>query len=326
MAFQDYSELRGFLNTSAAGPKPTEASIAANFLLEERLSPEREGAFDRRIGAKVDDAEFHSAYGNYFEERVGVPTKRRRRGHTFADVNRPALKPFAAMESHSDVVRLESMLGLFMLNPGDFDSPEALGKALEAQIAGTIEEDELEVLHQWLEGINRTRDARPMFAAPWGELEDLLAEPNWPRQLRNSLGLVHLGGTPEKSCPVLLMRYNLSRAEDAARQAKAPSWVAAPTVLEAGTDKGPNTAFFPFPEQAIGEQEIGFGQTVDLGNGNEGLNYKPELVHFRIDYELADFRQIGYLTDRVDDAQLAEARARHLALLENDFKFRNDLP
>ena len=163
-----------------------------------------------------------------------------------------------------------------------------------------------------------------MFVAPWGEVESILRDENWANRLRNELGLVHFSGSATSPLPVVLMRYNLSRVENAAKRARIASWAATPTVLEAGNNGGPNSAFFPFPLKAVSDG-IGFGQTVDLSHGG-GLNYKPEFLHFRVDYELADFNRCGDITDSVDEPQLAEARKRHLDILEPDLQHRSDVP
>jgi hypothetical protein len=102
-------------------------------------------------------------------------------------------------------------------------------------------------------------------------------------------------------------------------------WAAMPTVLEAGNNKGPGTAFFPFPKAAMNGDGIGFGTTVSLGSG-DGLDFKSELLHFRIDYKLEDFWMFGEIKDAIDDPQLASARRRHFEILERDFCFRKDVP
>jgi hypothetical protein len=188
-----------------------------------------------------------------------------------------------------------------------------------------IDPNEKSRLENWVEELNRQRDARPMFVAPFGEVESLLKVPDWPTQLRNVLGLVHLQGAPQKLLPVMLMRYNLSRAEQASRKVKMSNWAAVPTVLEAGSNKGPGTAFFPFPQKALGESGLGFGTTVSLGSG-DGLDFRSELLHFRIEYKLDDFWMLGEIKDMIDDSQLALARRRHFDILERDFRFRADVP
>lgn len=164
----------------------------------------------------------------------------------------------------------------------------------------------------------------PAFAAPFDEVETLLAAPDWATQLRNVLGLSHFAGSPAKPLPVVLCRYNLSRVERAARKAKVAVWAAIPTVLEAGNGNGPGSAFFPFPKAAA-STSFGFGVTVDLSPAG-GLDFKSELLHFRLDYTLDDFVAVGEITDEVTDAQLATCRQRHFDLLEREFQYRSDVP
>ena len=329
MAFQSNHSFATYLRLTARNTSVSEAAPAANFLLEERLAAGRESAVlaegPPAVGEAWDADGFKSAWGNHFSDKVGVSRARPLTCHTFAAINQPALLD---IESHRDVVRLESAVGLYELNKSVFASAADLAVALRALTASgpaALADDERDRLQLWLDGANNIRDGRPMFAAPWGEIEPLLRDPAWPSRLRDAMGLVHLGGTTAAPLPVVLMRYNLSRSEAAAQAARLTKWAATPTVLEAGTHKSPNPAFFPFPPAALAATALGFGQTVDLSNG-DGLDYKAELVHFRIDYELADFSRVGELTDRIDDSQLATARGRHLSLLENDLRHRADVP
>ena len=59
---------------------------------------------------------------------------------------------------------------------------------------------------------------------------------------------------------------------------------------------------------------------------NGGLDFKSELLHFRIDYTLDDFVAVGEITDEVTNAQLAVYRQRHFSLLEQDLQYRSDVP
>lgn len=329
MAFQSNKDIFDFLRLNASNTSVSEAAPAVNFLLEERLSTGRENAFNHEglpATAPVwDTANFLSAFGNHFSRNVGVSRLRPNACQTFAVVNQPAL---LTMESHRDVVRMESIAGLFELNKSIFDTSADLAIALRMLTEKGItalDADQRDQLQAWIDGANVIRDGRPMFVAPWGEVESILRDPAWANRLRDTMGLVHLGGTASAPLPIVLMRYNLSRSETAAQKARLTAWSAAPTVLEAGTHRGPNPAFFPFPPAAITAGELGFGQTVNLSNGS-GLDYKSELLHFRIDYELADFNRVGEITNRIDDPQLATARNRHQSLLENDLSHRADLP
>ena len=275
-----------------------------------------------------DTSLWRQTFANHYNEKVKLHERRALSISTFAAENQDN---HLAIESHQDVVRLESLLGMYQ-SSGDFDSPSELAAELRHLIrsrqpgqAGTFTDEQRSRLELWVEELNKRRDARPAFAAPFGELEPLLAAPDWATQLRNVLGLSHLGGSPSKPFPVVLCQYNLSRVERAARKAKLAAWATIPTVLEAGSTNGPGAAFFPFPKAAAGSNPFGFGVTVDLST-NGGLNIYSELLHFKHDYTLDDFVMIGELTDEITDSQLAAARQRHFGLLEQDFSFRPDVP
>jgi hypothetical protein len=223
---------------------------------------------------------------------------------------------------------MESVSGMFALAKTGFGTPTELAEALrrfvsQKETVGSFDVNERSRLERWVDELNRKRDSRPIFASPFGEVEPLLGLPGWAVRIRNVLGLAHLGGTPAKPLPVVLMRYNLSRAEREARRASADGWAAIPTVLEAGSRRGPNSAFFPFPPAAVGDGQIGFGATVCLGSD---FDFKSELLHFRIEYALDDFSMVGEITDTIEDGQLIDARRRHFQLIERDLRFRGDVP
>lgn len=333
MAFQSDTTFSGFLRSTARTAAFVESAPAVNFLLEERLpAPREQGFLSEKPGSTPtgwNTSSWKETFANYYNEKVKLPLSRARGISTFAAENRDN---HLVIESHQDVVRLESLLGLHQSSLGDFDSPSELAAELRHLIrsrqpgmAGTFTDNQRSRLELWVEELNKRRDARPAFAAPFGELEPLLAAPDWATQLRNVLGLSHLGGSPSKPFPVVLCRYNLSRVERAARKAKLAAWATIPTVLEAGSTNGPGAAFFPFPKAAAGSNPFGFGVTVDITT-NGGLNIYSELLHFKHDYTLDDFAMVGELTDAITDAQLATARQRHFSLLEQDFSFRPDVP
>lgn len=333
MAFQNDATFAGFLRSTAHTAVFAESAPAVNFLLEERLATPRENSFlTEKPGPNPtgwDTLSWRQTFANHYSEKVELPVGRALGITTFSAENQDN---HLVIESHQDVVRLESLLGLYQRSPGDFDSPSELAAELRNLIrsrqpghAGTFTDDQRSRLTSWVDDLNTRRDARPAFAAPFGELEPLLAAPGWATQLRNVLGLSHFAGSPSKPFPVVLCQYNLSRIERAARKARLAAWAAIPTVLEAGNKNGPNAAFFPFPKAAAGSNPFGFGVTVDLST-NGGLNIYSELLHFKLDYTLDDFVMVGELTDEITDTQLAAARQRHFDLLEQDFSFRPDVP
>jgi len=335
MAFQRDKPFAEFLRATARSALLAESAPAANFLLEERLTEQREEDFlTRKHGDTTKPWSIESwlgTFGNHFSDKVARPLLRASEISTFTAANQENLRPHE--ESHQDVVRLESVRALHKRCPLDFESPAELAEELRQMIrsrppggAGAFGADQHGRLAAWLEEINKQRDARPAFAVPFGEVETLLAAPDWATRLRNALGLAHHAGSPAKPLPVALCRYSLKRAEKAARKAKAEGWLAIPTALEAGGELGPGSAFFPFPKAAEGANPLGFGVTVDLGMTEGGLDCKSELLHFRIDYTLEDFMMVGEITDEISDAQLSTARRRHFDLLEQDLKHRSDVP
>ncbi len=333
MAFQREYVFAQFLRTTARCPIVSESAPSTNFLLDERVPEQREQTFlAHRHAASAAAAPWTlkawmMTFANHFSDQVAVLAHAPQRCATFADTNHPNILP---LESHQDVVRLESVTGLFDLGKAIFGSPQDLADALRAFVPPTgepraLDPNERSRLERWVDELNRRRDARPMFAAPYDEVEPLLGHADWASRLRNVLGLAHLGGSPGSPLPVVLMRYNLSRAESAATRVRARGFAAIPTVLDAGSRNGPNSSFFPFPRAAEGHNGIAFGLSVNLDPG-DGAEWASELLHFRIEYTLGDFWRFGEITDEIDDPQLAAARQRHFELLEKDLAFRADVP
>lgn len=335
MAFQSDTPFAGFLRTTAQSAVVSESAPAVNFLLEERLPVPREQTFlGETPGPAPAGWDVHAwlqTFGNHYSNRIARPTRRQTEVATFGSENRD--NHLAGIESNQDVVRLMSAKALHERcgTEAGFDTPNDLAIALRTLVrsrepgqAGLLNSDQRAQLADWLDGLNGKLDARPSFAAPFDEVKSLLAAPDWATQLRNKLGLSHFAGSPAKPLPVVLCRYNLSRVERAARKARVAAWAAIPTVMEAGNGHGPGAAFFPFPKAAA-SSSFGFGVTVDLSPSG-GLDFKSELLHFRIDYTLDDFVAVGEITDEVLDAQLAVYRQRHFDLLERDLQYRSDVP
>lgn len=332
MAFRTHGVFYNFLKRTGVRPILAEWAPAHNFLLEERVLMEREDAF---LGSwplppatAWDVALWFHTFGHHFSKHIAVRAGKLAECTTFMETNRPNL--LLRLESHRDVVRMESISGLFRLTrPVWFDSVDTLADGLrtlceESRGGLSMAADEKARLTKWLEGTNGNRDGRPMFATPFGEVKPLLARHDWAAQVRDALGLAHLIGTPKRPLHVALMRYNLSRVEATARRERMKGWAAVPTILEAGSHLGPSSTFFPCPKRAHGASDIGFGATVDLDISHP-INFKSELLHLRVDYELTDFFMIGEINNMVDDGDIAEARARHLNLLDADLEFRGDL-
>jgi hypothetical protein len=334
MAFQSDPPFAGFLRTASRSAFQAESAPAVNFLLDERVPVLREESFlAESPGAAPtgwDVGSWLGTFANHFSENIALPLRRAGRIVTFSSQNQE--NQLAGLESNQDVVRLESLRALHQRFPGDFDTPADLAAEIRGFIrseqpgqTGPFSGDQRSRLEAWVDELDERRDARPTFAAPFDEVERFLMAPDWATQVRNVLGLSHFFGLPSKPLEVVLCRYNLTRVERAARKARVTAWAAIPTVLEAGGTSGPGAAFFPFPKAAAGSNPFGFGITVNLDQ-NGGIDFKAELLHFRLDYTINDFHMVGEITDEVTEAQLATARQRHFDLLEQDLQYRSDVP
>ncbi len=211
MAFQSDTSFAGFLSTTARSVALAESAPAMNFLLEERLPALREQTFlNEKSGhapAGWDVISWWEAFGNHYSDRVARPLRRAPEVSTFADENSDN---HLAIESHQDVVRLESLKALHQRFPGDFDSPADLAVELRNLVrsrqpgqAGTFSVDQRSRLDSWVNELNHRRDAvRPMqhrstkqsgyWQFPTGRLE-----------LRNVLGLTHFAGSATNRSPSL---------------------------------------------------------------------------------------------------------------------------
>jgi len=176
-----------------------------------------------------------------------------------------------------------------------------------------------ERLLYWLYNLNEGSDERPVFVAPFADVEQLLKQEDWADQLRDALGLGHIQGQADHPTPVVLMRYNLERVKDGAP--KGQGWAASPTILDEVAQTGPNPCFFPAPSKSSSE---GYGFTVDLRKDEFGSFYS-EFLHRRIPYMLEDFDRLGVVNTEARPSQIAEARQRHLDMLKDDFVHLKDL-
>ena len=89
---------------------------------------------------------------------MALPLRRALDVSTFAAVNQDN---HLAIESHQDVVRIESLTALNRIYPGEFDSPSDLATELRNLIrsrqpgqAGTFSDDQRSRLTSWLDELN----------------------------------------------------------------------------------------------------------------------------------------------------------------------------
>ncbi len=321
MAFQKKHSFFSFLQGKASGSTLEEVAPAENYILDERLPDVREDEFFNFNGfnhiAYSKDSWFKQ-HTDYTKNYVALPVV----SGTFAAINRDNW--IRGISPDWDVVRLETISGMSSRARGsevdESEAAELIDKMLLARNSGDSFDPFMEArLEKWIQRVNGGGDRRPAFVAPFAEVESILAQPDWANRLRDSLGLGHIrpwGGNP---VTVVLMQYNLVRVHNA--HIGKPAWAATPTVLDDVSGQMPNHCFFPAPKKASSDS---YGYTVDLAITD--ATYRREFLHGHISYELADIRNIGFVTEDVLPARIAEARNSHCELLAADLVHFKDLP
>ncbi|MBF8275866.1 MAG: hypothetical protein HW390_939 [Candidatus Brocadiaceae bacterium] len=316
MAFQKTksSSFYQFLKTTAKGSHPELRVIAENFILEERLTGQREDSYESHIAAPANVGDWQEGHEGYVAEKINVVSGT---PETFTAQNQPNL--ISKLDENQYLVRLENAtrlgnaLGLtnnelidylstFIKNPGDKDAPAIVEK----------------ILADW----NKTRDHRPVFVGFWDEVKDLMVDPEgkdrdapeWANRLRDRFGLGHYDPDEGEPIPVVLLRYRVSDVING-RPAD-PKFAAVPNVL----DSKWSPFFCPTPVNGWNE-----GQSLDLTAGNKdeyALNC--EIVHRYIAYRASYFYRAGWIT-KSPGRTCEEARRIHFSLLQNDYKYFSEL-
>lgn len=311
MAFQRdrFSDFSRLLREVQSGAGAGQRIIAENFLLEERLTDEREDSYEEQLKNLVDFG-WKYCHENYISDKVnlkvGMP-------ETFSAANRPNL--LGRIDEDQYLVRVEELTW-----------PAGLAGVSESELSGYLQEFIADRKHvgfidKLLADWNEKRDSRPCFAGFWGEVKDLFLDSagnemdndKWANALRDRFGLGHYDPNhpdtrlPGEPIPVLLLRYRVRDVLAAVRTAGA---FAVPTVLDSTWSQ----FFCPSP---VGME---FGQTVDLSPGGEDeylLNC--EILHQRIDWQPEHLYRVG-LIDEPPGKNCEEARRIHLEYFQDDFK------
>lgn len=319
MAFQSSTVFRGVLQSLASSPVIGELAPAENFLLDERVSDYREQDYFDCTGFGPVAG---STAGDWFEKHKVYASRRLRFlscTATFDVGNEPA---HLAINHEMDVVRVETLRSLCERGSVFADIAE-LGRAIRDLLVARArheapDDTTSDYLANWLDRLNGASDRRAMFAAPFAEVEPLLELPDWANQLRNALGLGHIGAVGGISTPVVLFRYSLERPRDEYRSQ--PAWAATPTVLDDPGTSGLSPCFFPSPRKSAPPE---YGFTVDLAGRDAA---KSEFLHAPIKYTVDDISMIGEVTTDVTDSMIASARQSHFDRLRSLFNFKGDIP
>ena len=283
-------------------------TIAQNFILEERLTEEREDSYAHYVASPQDMNDWVSGHENYLSDKIkllqsqGTP-------ETFTNLNKPNLLP--EIEQDQFLIRVENLTQLAKIAQYDNDIT-LLIDYITIFLEDSTDQDATDVVEDFLYDCNGKRDFRPTFVGFWGEVKDLLDgnDEYWPNKLRDRFGLGHFDPMDGEPIPVLILRYRV--ADVVAAQTEDRNFTAIPTVL----DSSMNPFFCPTPKQGWNE-----GQTLDLTSGTENdYAFNCEILHRYLEYKASYIYRFGWITESPGKT-LEEARRIHLECLQDDFKY-----
>jgi hypothetical protein len=307
-----FDTFRSLLETVTKGDDIDKRGIAENFILEERLTGQREDSFEEHLENPAGEDIWADGHQTYIERKLYIKPGRREDPETFTDLNTPNLLTDIADEQR--LVRLESIGEVDVLV--DKGLNEIMEKFQEF-IKDRENPEKRNFVNSILSAWNTTRDSRPLFAGFWGEVKDIFIDADgnpiekvdWADQLRNRFGLGHLDPADDSPIPVLMFQYSVVDLIESC-----PGKVnvmAIPTVLDGGF----SSFFCPTPQKGWNA-----GQALDLSEGkDEDYLINREIVHRKIEYKPKFLFKAGWIT-KPPARTLERARKIHLDLLMDNFK------
>ena len=293
---------RDFLRRYSRSRDTVEAAVADNCRFDERANTGRWQRFDALLSdlvadpSAIDWEDWTEANQLHLDRCCRVPSPSV--PDAFLEINQSAR--LDSLSDNQSLVRIEALAR--PLQSSDLD----LGTLTDlVQRADDGDADAVPAVRSFFEAWNQRRDARPMFAAFYDEVQEESDDADWLHALRDRLGLGHYGGGTE--LPVALMRYSLADVFLAQASRQLSAACALPTVL----DGGMHEFFFPVP------REHPYGATMHLLPG-QADTLTAEILHSRIDYQRKHLFRLGTITrpHKLTDDQLRRARDLHLLALQ----------
>ena len=290
MIFEDVS-LRSAIDEWAIMPDPRQRSCAHNLIMEARASTQRIGAFEAACAPVRNADELRRKATDYYEDYVRV---QRAAPHTFQAMNDAAALPVPSPEQK--LVRLESIAEPLDKIGLGFDD---LARAFERHDRGSNTLVEL-FIDEW----NRRTDIRrnPVsFAAFKEQLLPQLAEPDWPDQLRDHLGLAHFDPVAGPIV-VALMEYEVEEVLVDSGGKGLAHMFCAPTAL----DGSPYAQFVPTPNA------LPFGCPMALFLAQSDEDLIAEVLHPRLSYRRRHLKRLGVIQRPVSMDDFVALRNNHI--------------
>ena len=288
--------------------------IARNFILDEGVSADRAAIYNDvagtdRVGTQTEWKEGHEDYltgriklprpANYVVPRSINPRALLDCPETFGPS--AAFSTFGSTDPAYDLIRIVHAGRMARFAP----RPDHFIGLVEEYLTSKTEDARREIsgaISSWLD----VRDLRPVFAAFWYGVRDLLEgrPADWADQLRDRMGLIRFNPVGGQRIPVLIFRYPVRLLPKVTGVRADSRALAVPTVLDGEWSE----AFCPVPSG----QAVGFA--VDLAAGLD--DRAQEVVHPYVRFGVEHLYRIGYIGKRVD-GDLSEARLAHLLWLQD---------
>lgn len=273
---------------------------ACEHLLEERVTSNRQSAYEDWVGAPASWPDWREAHRRYVQDEV----RRHPLSAAFdGDIAlRPELEPNQYLYR---VERIDSVLNAYVAE-GGVVTPQQVGEWIaQHNSGGAPAASALEDLTQFLN--EEFSDGRPRFVAFAAEFPDLAAQLDWPRIFCERCGLAHhFGGT---AVTLALFRYSVREVLDAYRDIVPTATVfAVPTVL----DLPMSSVYFSAPAS------LHVGHAVGLVPRDDCSHLAAELIHARLDYRPEHWVAVGTLRgNALSDAEITRLRDSHLGCLRS---------
>jgi hypothetical protein len=307
------SKLAAAIADLCASLNEQERAYGHNFNFEERLSPERQGAYESTVRLRETRGKaLIVAHGRYVKNQVKVD--RSTIAAPFHRDNSGAL--ILRLHPNQWLIRVEDIGSLIEKKIFSF-SYEELENILRVCHSGPEnpgdkkQQDANARLARCIEVWNTVwRDGRPSFATFLDDLHADVEAENWPERLRDQLGLGHYnvekGAEPRL---VALMKYRVSNVLNTLNDHPDQKSCAfsAPTVLDSEC-----TGYFfpsPGPSQAT---DVSFGRTVDLVSVAPDRRLVCEILHRPFPYRPEHLVKIGKIAKPIPNYRLWEIRNAHL--------------
>lgn len=317
VAFLRTAKDRRDLASNPLGESANARFIPRNFLLDERMDPERLPGYAGALGPRAvwSLPDWDAAHKHYLDQFVFVKplagddlgSLRLDNPRTCPETFRsaPALATFQSTDRQTHLLRLVPVRDLAHLANADPAAVWTLAQAWVGQPddSNPLREPLARVLDEAATGPRC--DHRPVFAAFYEDLAADLHETDWADRMRDRLGLYHVSQMYPRGLParVLLFRYPV---EDLPRRRgeRDTRLIAVPSVL----DHGLSVAFCPAP------RELTRGRVVDLRAGGHAEPVR-EVLHPFIPFEVRHLVDVGEVTRAVPEI-LDNARRDHLVWLQ----------